>query len=482
MNQSEEKSGLLIEPYSLIRDLVHSFWTVILAALIGYMGVSVYGRSIYRPEYTSTATLIANIRNSSSYSSYANISVSSEMAQMFTSILVQPSMTQRAAENLGYASFDGRVNAGIIDSTNIFTVSVTASSPEISYRELCSLLEVYPEISSAVISEDAVIDVMRSPDLPTSPSNSIPYRNRLKASLALAALDIVVVMLFSIFRDTVKDANSFRKKIDAELCAAVAHEKPHGSLKASLIDKKKTALLVNDSFASYRFVESYGKLATKIEYSKRTKGQKIILITSVAENEGKSTIAANVALSLAERGNQVALLDMDFKKPALHKIFDLKPTKFPDLGDLFSGRVQLNSYRLKQYQDTNLYLACNNYAHEDYVDWVHSERVGEIIASFGNGPFDYCIIDTPPLFAAADVPVIAKYADAAYVVVRTDCVPTADINDAVLSLSNECGKFVGCILNDLHPEFSFLGQIGADESGRYGAYSYAKYGSKKYKS
>lgn len=477
----KEKSALTFEPYSLIGDILRNLWTVILAALIGYMGVGIYSRSVYRPEYTSTATLIANLKHAATYS-YSNVSVSSEMAEIFSSVFVQPSMAKRAAENLGLSAFSGRIESSPISDTNIFTVSVTASSPELAYRELCSVLEIYPEIADAVLS-DTVIDVMRAPDLPSGASNTLLVGNRKKVALFCAAAVLAAVAAISLLRDTVKDKQSFEKKIDARLIGTISHEKPHVSLRGRLIERKKSALLLNDSYTSFRFAESYSKLSTKLEYMNRTKGSKVFLITSVAENEGKSTIAANIALSLASRGHKVALLDMDFKKPALHKIFEIKPSRLPDLGQVLSGKAPISEYALKQYQDTELYLSVNTAPHEDYVDWIHSKRVFDVIGSLRNGMFDYIIIDTPPLFAAADVPVIARLADEVIAAVRTDCVQAADINDAILSLSRECGNFSGCILNDLRPEVSLLGQLGADESGRqlggYGYYykydSYKKY-------
>ena len=84
--------------------------------------------------------------------------------------------------------------------------------------------------------------------------------------------------------------------------------------------------------------------------------------------------------------------------------------------------------------------------------------------------FDYIIVDTPPLSVAADVTGIVQLADVSLLVVRTDYVYTPSINDAVLSLS-EKSNFGGCILNDVHREFSMMGQMGFDENG-YGSRYY----------
>ena len=97
--------------------------------------------------------------------------------------------------------------------------------------------------------------------------------------------------------------------------------------------------------------------------------------------------------------------------------------------------------------------------------------------------FDYILIDTPPLSVAADVTTFMRFADKSFVVVRTDCVYAADINDSILSLREKTNTFAGCILNAVHKEFSFLGQLGLDETGYYGSYGknysyYSRYSSK----
>jgi len=471
MNEIQKKSKIRIEPYSVFRDIVKNLWVIVLAALIGYMSVSVWNDSTYTPMYTSTATMLVNVRNSAVYS-YTNLSSSAEMARIFTEVFVQPTMKAYAADHLGMDHFVGSVSAKVLENTNIFTVSVTTSSPETSYRELCSILEIYPQISESVFS-DAVIEVMRSPNLPAAPSNYISSRNQKLAVAGCAALVLLIIVYLSVMRDTVKDEQSFRENIDSKLFGVVGHENPHLNPKEILM-RKKSSLLISDAYASFRFTENYHKLATKLEYLKRNQNAKIILVTSLAENEGKSTTAANIALALASRNNKVALFDMDFKKPALHKIFGLQGTDFMDLAFLLSEKVSLNEYQFCPYKQTGLDLALNKKSYNNYVEWVYTDRIAGVFNELRNSEqYDFIIVDTPPLSVAADVTGIVQLADISLLVVRTDYVYSAAVNDAVLSLS-ESNHFAGCILNDVHREFSMMGQMGFDENGYGSKYRYGK--------
>lgn len=478
MNGSENKSEFHIEPYSILRDVVKNIWVIILAALIGFMSVSIWNGSVYTPMYTSTATLLVNLKNSATYS-YTNLSSSSEMAQIFTEVFVQPTMKNYAADHLGMDKFVGSISSSVLTNTNIFTVSVTTSSPEMSYDELCAILEIYPKISNSVFS-DSVIEIMRAPNLPSSPSNTISDRNMRIAVFGCAAIVFALIVYLSVIRDTVKDEYSFRKNIDSKLFGIVEHEKPHSNLKDTLMSKK-SSLLITDAYASFGFTENYHKLATKLEYMHRHDNAKVFLITSLAENEGKSTTAANIALALASRNNRVVLLDMDFKKPALYKIFDLHDEASEDLAHLFTGTIAVDDFNFYSYKQTGLDLAISKKAHNDYVNWIYSNRVAEVLNYMRESDkYDFIIIDTPPLSVAADVTGLVHMADSSLLVVRTDCVYTAAVNDAVLSLTESNNNFAGCILNDVHKEFSMLGQFGFDERGHYAGYKhYGNYSSYK---
>lgn len=443
-----------------------NLWVCVLAALIGFMSIHLWNQSAYTPMYTSTATLIVNIRNSASYS-YTALSSSSEMAKIYTEVFKQQTMKDYAAAYMNTDRFVGSVSSSVLDNTNIFTVSVTTPSPSLSYTELCAILEIYPQISEAVFS-DSVIEIMRSPNLPTAPSNTISGGRRTLIMLGCSAAVLALIVYLSVTRDTVKDEQSFKEKVDAKLFGTVLYERSNRSLRDTLAGKK-VPLLINNAFISYPFTENYHKIANRIEYIHRTEHSKVFLVTSLAENEGKSTTIANIALALAERGYRVALLDMDFKKPAIHKIFSLVNTDTHDFASLLSGKISLEQYHAQPYMKTGIDLMANFSGHKDYVHWIHSPTARTVLEKIRNEMgYDYVLIDTPPLSVAADVTTFMQFVDKSIVVLRTDYVYAADINDAILSLKEKTDTFVGCVLNAVHKEFALLSQFGLDESGYYG--------------
>ena len=474
-NKSEHIS---FEWHSLAKDVIYNLWVIVLAFLIGRMGAGIWSAYFYKPAYTSTATLIVNMNTSGSQA--VSLSTSSEIAGIFVNIFTEPLMTERAeadyAENDG-ADFTGRITSSLLPSTNIFTVSVTDDSPMKAYRELSSVLRVYPEVLDSVFS-DVVIDVMRSPDMPRSASNSSSSFSGRTASIACALAALAAIVLISLNRDTIKDEWAYREKTDAKLFGTVPHEKK----KLTLRGKSKAPLLIDRAASSFEFTESYSKLAAKLEYMHRSEDAQVFMFTSIAENEGKSTIAANTAIALAKNRSRVLLLDMDLKKPALGKLLDLSLTERNDIGALLTGKIRTKDYKLVKYKRTSLYIAPSVGDHRDF-DGFGGDFGKEIFSAFRRA-FDYIIIDTSPISASADVTELSHLSDKTILVVRTDTVYAADVNDAVLSLESRGeNSFAGCVLNDVWGEFSLFGQLGSDERGYYGYgyraknYAYSKYSS-----
>ena len=383
-------------------------------------------------------------------------------------------MKKLAAENAGYESFDGEISASVHQSTNLLNVEVVSSDPETAYKLLKSVLEIYPEVSDAVFS-NSVIDVIVQPEMPVSPSNSISSIRRIEISILVAGAMFALILVLSFLRGTIKNVRLFEKKIDTKLLGTVSHERRPLTLWQKLRGKKR-GMLIDTAFASLKFTEDYNHLATKLEYMKRNTGSKVFVVTSVAENEGKSTVSANLALSLMNHGYKVALLDLDLHKPALHKIFKYRKPLKTDFSQVLKGEASPKDFEFLRYKKSQLYLAISKKSCSDVSEWIGSKTVNQCIKSIRE-KVDFVIIDTPPTSVSADAMSLIKMADKAILVVRTDVVDAADINDTVLTIKNVGGGFAGCLLNDVYKPFTFFGNMGTDDGG-YSIYrrsSYRKY-------
>lgn len=137
-----------------------------------------------------------------------------------------------------------------------------------------------------------------------------------------------------------------RHKIDAKLYCTIHHETKNKTLRTKL--KKTTkGLLITNTTASFNFSEEVAKLASRVSHAVRRDKKNVILVTSVAENEGKSTVAANLAISLAQKGGTVLLIDADMHKPSQYKLLGAEVKT--ELADMIRGKCGLETEYIEKY-------------------------------------------------------------------------------------------------------------------------------------
>ena len=458
------RGKISIDYYSVLKDVIRNFWVVLLSLLIGVMGIYIAEHSFYKPEYTATATVVVNAKGSSS-NTLSMYNVSSEMAEVFSKVFSEPTMKKAAAEHLGLERFDGNVKAAVLTDTNFINISVVSDGPRKSYELLNAILQVYPTISEEVF-ENSVITILKHPSMPSSPSSQGLQGGKLKILLLIAVISMGAIVALSVFRDTVKNEKEFKDKINSKLLGCIPFEIKNRTIRDFLSKKKKGLLIDGNAFISTRFIESFNRVVAKIEHLKSRDGSKVFAVTSFAENEGKSTVSANLALSLARKGNRVLLMDMDGKKPAMYKIFDCSYVENAELGSLFNGEISRKDYKLRRYKKTKLYLAINTRAYASSYKWIESGTVKRTIKAL-KGMVDYIIIDTAPLSVDSSVNEIIKMADKTIRVVKTDVVESSTVNDAILTIAEVGDNLAGCILNETHPDVFMASFTGAGDEGKY---------------
>ena len=234
-------------------------------------------------------------------------------------------------------------------------------------------------------------------------------------------------------------------------------------------------MLITHPTVSFPYTEGVHKLGRKVRNAMHKRHAKILLITSAGENEGKSTVAANLALSIAEHGKKVLLIDLDMRKPSLNKIFGVEEENIDDIGQFLIGKgTGDNLIRLLDQEKLHVILNTKEYSRS--TEMLSNGRL-EKLFQYLREHFDYILIDSSPMNIVADAEVIANYADASMVVVREHASAARAVNEVLDTLRDSHAKPIGCVLNDTHTGVtSALGgyQYGSDYGYRYGR-GYGRY-------
>ena len=286
-----------IDVYSILRDILRNWWVIVLAGCIGVMATYTVIRESYRPMYTSSAVYVINPKESSGYKRTDKL-LAQNAVQAFQGLLTQDIMKTRILEDLGSATWDATVTASILEETNIMTLSVTSPKPVESFMIIEYVMENYSDLSQ-YLNEDAVFEELKAPEVATFPDNTLtPRNNSIIAGVIAAFLMLCLIALFSVMRKTIKTEHAFTDKLDTTLYGIINFENKNRTLKSKIKHNVKS-ILISSPVVSFRFVEAIHNIRVKMEYEhERHQRRNVFMVTSACENEGKSTVAINLALSL----------------------------------------------------------------------------------------------------------------------------------------------------------------------------------------
>lgn len=469
-----------LSPVCVFRMLIRNLWMIVTAALVCAMAVSIAVEMVHVPQYRSTMTYAVTSKVSS-VTSNRNTAASAEVSAIIAQILQTDVLNERIRESSPELSeFNGTVSATQVGESNLIAVSVQSDSPRISFLAIQALMDVFPEMAS-YLSKRTVIQVIQNPKVSAYPVNGV-NETKLCMIAALAGAAAMCWLLLRSFalRETVQTKRGAKRLLDAPIIAVVGHERKNRSLRSSL-RRTNRGLQVFAPSTSYAYTEQINAICSRFEHESITNGHKIFLITGVGENEGKSTIAGNVAAMLAMKGKKVALLDGDLRKPALYRFFD----------GVYQSELPLNKLLELPYSRENLLkcMVCHPRLGLYMLFAMGSKaRAPELLTGRAMAMilqqvqvFDYVIVDTPPMGFFADTEVLADQVDATVLVVRQDATPAQDINDAADALRNADSAFLGCILNDMRESAFDAYGYGYGYGKKYGyGYGYG-YGAKNEK-
>lgn len=419
--------------------------------------------------YNFIATFVVSSRGDAN--AYSNLSSANTMAKTFEKILKSNIMEKKICEKLKVEELDADIHAKVLEGTNMLVLSVTADTPKDSIDIIRTVMDNYSSVSLYTVGS-AVMDVLEEPKVPYTPDNPLDAGGQAKkGGLVAGALVLILLGLFSYMKNTIKQENEIEKKLDARSLGAISYEWKYKTIR-DIFRRKKKAILVDDPVASFRFVESYKKLAAKVEYRMAKNEQKVLVVTSVSENEGKSTVAANLAITLAEQSKRVLLVDGDIRRPSQFLIFGMEPKEENELGEYLKGNRALADVMVPCTRKHMLFMGGKN-CYSSSTEMLNSDSFYKLMTACRKF-VDYVIIDTPPAGIIGDAQIFAHCADAVMIVSKQNYMLAEDINEVMDAFRDKEGKVLGVVLNGVR---SFSGLVDSPVGHYYGKYSkYGRYG------
>ena len=433
-----------LNPHIIVRTVLKNIWVLALlcaSVLACYTG---YARLTYAPVYTASATLMVSARDSTS--AYNSLTTTQSMASVFVEVFQSNVLREKVREQMPEQTFSGSIGTTTIPETNLLIITVTSPAPDMAFRGLNLMLSNYESISEYLFA-NAQLEVIKDPVVPTVPANPQNISGNYPLLIAITALlGTALVVVLQILRGTVQTPAAARRNINARVLRTIGHEEKNKTFRSKFM-RKNTAPLIFNPLISKRFIEDNLSLCSTIEYHMRKHKQKVILVTSVGENGGKSTVVANLALSLAEKNKKVLLLECDFRKPSMYKIFE-KPV---DKENTFSAYLLVETENPESFllplPKQGITVGISHASHKHISQLLHGGKLKQFLQQ-ARTQYDYIVIDSPPMLAAADAEVLGRLADTTLVVVRTDFMPVTVINEWLDKLRKNAQEVCGIVLND----------------------------------
>jgi len=193
----------------------------------------------------------------------------------------------------------------------------------------------------------------------------------------------------------------------------------------------------------HNYAEAIRRVRTAVQFSTAEEGCRTVLVTSTQPTEGKTLVAANLAIALSQAGQRVLLIDADMRKPRQHELLNVKQA--PGLSNLLVGDAKAND-AMRRTGSKHLWVMPSGPHPPNPAELLGSARFRSLIGTLGEH-FDWVILDSPPVMAVTDAAVIAHLTTGVVYVVGSEQVNRHVARNAVEQLRASKATILGAVLN-----------------------------------
>lgn len=434
-------------------------WLVALAA-IG-LAIGLLYSLASTPMYRASAQVFVSLRGGDSTSELVQgTTFTAKQVRSYTELVKSPRALEPVIEQLGLdataTSLAGRVEASVPQDTVLINIEATDASPtvaaDIANATAANLAVLVAEIENAPSASESTVElsVVRSA---TPPTTAASPNTRMNAGLGLVlglALGVAAILLREILDTRVRTPEDVRAVTDASVIGMISYDE----------GATQHPLIVQESPHSPR-AEALRRVRTNLQFLTVDGDGRTLVMTSAIPGEGKSTTSINLAITMADAGSRVIIVDADLRRPSVSKYMGLEGAV--GLTTVLIGRASLED-AVQPWGNQNLHVLPSGQIPPNPSELLGSRQMADLLKVLRDS-YDIVILDTAPLLPVTDGAVLAKLAGGAVIVVGAGLTHRPQLAEAMSALAAVDARVHGIVLNRMSLE------EGAGYRYRYYEYS-----------
>lgn len=446
-----------------MRRLFFQSWFLMMLLFVlvsgAYIGYKIY---LFTPQYEAYVTYAVSVGEGNDAS---DVTLAGRISSSFPYLIRSDQLYEKFYEELGLAEDEilpVTFKSSQVEETNFVTIKAVSENAAFANQAVMFVNKEFVPLVNIITSNIEYTIVEQSGILDTQ-INEFSLEKTIALGLAGGLIVVLgVLFLLAYLSDSVRSYEDIRNKLSLSYLGGIP------KMKVKRRNKKNASLMtVANGRISREFRESIYQIRSRVEKEMKENDLKVLLVSSSVPGEGKTTISANLALAMAERGEKVLLIDGDLRNPSVADTMGQKELEH-GITEVLDGKVSLEEgivHTAEKLPD----LLLGKEIKRETGRYLASKAMKHVIQK-ACGKYDYVIIDTPPSAMITDASILAGFADAIVYVVRQDFTRVRSIEEGVDLLGSSGKMVLGCIFNCVEKN-----------SGRYGyGYGYGRYGYGRY--
>lgn len=421
---------------------IRKHWLVVVGSIAVALGIAGLVVFTTTPKYASTVTFFVNTPSDTIAGSAQGDTFGQKRVNSYVQLITTSSLVSMVATELGNGMSPADIAATISAkgdlNTVLLTATITDTSADRSLKIATAVSTQFVKLVAAIETGQSAtastvrLEVVDGPALNPNPVEPTVTRDLGLGLLAGLIVGLGLAVLRDVMDTTLRTVEDLQRIAGAPVMGTIYFDGEAG----------KNPLIHDDSRQSVRS-EAFRQLRTNLQFVNAAAPVRTVVVTSSMSGEGKSTTACNIAISFADAGQKVLLIEGDLRRPRVADYLGIEGSI--GLTNVLIGQVAISEV-LQSWGSTTLTVLASGSIPPNPSEMLGSPGMVELLDSLKQS-FDLIVIDTPPLLPVTDAAILSTYADGAIVVARHGSTKRVQLAASVTSLRAVDARILGCVLN-----------------------------------